>query len=289
MIALLREIRTPDQISESPSIRDLHEMLADEAIRSHTRLWFDRGDNLVAFALVYLMFHNLMFEMRADLYSTETANQIIAWGLSQIETPGASLRCGCRSDEPNRLNLLQRHHFQEEGWRSLSLARSLAEPIPTPVLPPGFQIRALEGTNEVEALVQIHRAAFGTPFMTVEGRLAMMNVPDYMPELDLVAVAPSGQLAAYCMCSIDHQENAYSGQLVGYTDPVATHPDFQRLGLGRALLETGAHLLKQRGMEKVALGTSSENVPMQQLAMSVGYRVESEKRWFAKVNSADSQ
>jgi hypothetical protein len=35
-------------------------------------------------------------------------------------------------------------------------------------------------------------------------------------------------------------------------------------------------------MEFAELGTSSENIPMQALAMSVGYRVDSEKRWFAK-------
>jgi hypothetical protein len=47
-----------------------------------------------------------------------------------------------------------------------------------------------------------HRAAFGTEYLTVEERLATMREPEYDPELDLLAVAPDGRLAAYCMCFI---------------------------------------------------------------------------------------
>jgi GNAT superfamily N-acetyltransferase len=68
----------------------------------------------------------------------------------------------------------------------------------------------------------------------------------------------------------------------GYTDPVATHPAFQRRGLARALLLTGLCLLKQRGVNTVVLGTSSENVAMQQVANSVGFRVQSTMLWFEK-------
>ena len=41
----------------------------------------------------------------------------------------------------------------------------------------------------------LHRDAFGTTRMTVEGRLAMMRDPEYRSELDLVAVAPDGSRA----------------------------------------------------------------------------------------------
>lgn len=84
------------------------------------------------------------------------------------------------------------------------------------------------------------------------------------------------------MCSISQEENARTGWNEGYTDPVATHPDFQRLELARALLLTGLHALKQRGMDTACLGTSSENVAMQQKALAVGFRVQSTTLWFSK-------
>ena len=55
----------------------------------------------------------------------------------------------------------------------------------------------------------------------------------------------------------------------------ATHPDFQRRGLARALLLTAWHELKQRGMHTAVLGTSSENLAMQQVAQSVGFFIRS--------------
>jgi mycothiol synthase len=102
-------------------------------------------------------------------------------------------------------------------------------------------------------VVVLHRAAFGTPHMTIEGQLSWMRMPEYDPTLDLVAVAPDGALAAYVLCSISEQENLLAGRRVGYTDSVATHPKFQRRGLAKALLVKGLNLLRQRGMEIAGL------------------------------------
>ena len=110
----------------------------------------------------------------------------------------------------------------------------------------------------------------------------MMHLPDYDAELDLVVAAPQGRLAAYCMCAIHREENKRSGRAEGFTDPVATHPDFQRRGLARALLLTGLNKLKQRGMDTAVLGTSSENLAMQQVAQSVGFFIRSKTLWFSR-------
>ena len=110
----------------------------------------------------------------------------------------------------------------------------------------------------------------------------MMRGPEYDPELDLLAVTPVGRFVAYCVCSISQQENIRTGRNEGYTDPIATHPEFQRQGLARALLLTGLRLLKERGMDTAVLGTSSENIPMQQAATAVGFRLQSTRLWFAK-------
>jgi mycothiol synthase len=166
---------------------------------------------------------------------------------------------------------------------TLHCARSLSDPIPEPRVPEGFGIRHVAGEHEAEALAALHRAAFGTENMTTEGRLSWMRTPDYDPELDLVAVAPDGTLAAYVFCSISEEENALSGREDGYTDPVATHPAFQRRGLARALLLTGFRLLKRRGVETAHTSTGSWNVAMRQTARSVGYRVESTTIFFKKL------
>jgi len=85
----------------------------------------------------------------------------------------------------------------------LQYARSLNEPISEYAFPPGFFLRHVEGEHEVESLVTLHRAAFGTENMTVEQRLAIMHAPQYERELDFVAVAPNGELSAFCICGFD--------------------------------------------------------------------------------------
>ena len=93
---------------------------------------------------------------------------------------------------------------------------------------------------------------------------------------------PDGILAAYCVCFIDGEENALTGQLHGYTDPIATHPDFQRRGLSKALVLAGLSLLKERHVQTACLGTSSDNVAMQLTAESVGFHVTKNVFWYNK-------
>jgi len=288
MIDLLIAVRPAERITDYPSIVDLQEMLGTPAIQANTRLWQDADGQLVGFAFVDA-YNNLLFEVAPQAAGGEIEPQMIAWGMECIqrarqERPGESitLDASCRDDDTGRIALLEQFGFVPQPVCSLHMTRPLNEPIPAPQAPDGFVVRHVAGEHEVEPLVALHRAAFGTENLTIEDRLSWMRVPEYDPELDLIVVAPDGTSAAYCMCSISKEENARTGRNEGYTDPVATHPAFQRRGLARALLLTGLHLLKQRGVDTAVLGTSSENVAMQQLAASVGFRVQSTKIWFEK-------
>ena len=130
---------------------------------------------------------------------------------------------------------------------SILMGRPLDGYIPDPVLPQGFAIRPMAGEAELEAYVTLHRAAFGTGNMTVQYRRTIMSAPDFIPELDLVAVAPNGDLAALCVCQVFADDSPRAdGRKEGWTDPVATHPAYQRLGLAKALMLHGMRLLRRR-------------------------------------------
>jgi ribosomal protein S18 acetylase RimI-like enzyme len=162
------------------------------------------------------------------------------------------------------------------------MARPLLEPIAAPSLPTGFTIRPLAGEAEVAARVALHRAAYRTHNMTVEEYLSDMQSSEYDPTLDLVAVAEDGRLAAFCTCSISAAENKITERRVGYTDPIGTHPDFQRQGLARAILLAGMRLLRERGMATAVLGTKSQNSAMVKTAESVGFTTQWSKVWLEK-------
>jgi len=292
MLDLLAAIRPAARMSDYPSMVDLHELLTLRNVQENTRLWLDAKGSMVGYAFVD-HYNNLQFEFDPHSAHPDIESEMVSWGVACIRRAmqehgeTLALDASCREDDTERIMLLERHGFVRLETRSLQMIRPLDLPIPEPQLPAGFMIRHAAGEQEVEALVALHRAAFGTENMTVEERLAMMRVPDYDAALDLLAVVPGGELAAYCLCSISREENERTGQHVGYTDPVATHPAYQRRGLAQALLLAGMRELKARGMEAAMLGTSSENAAMQRAAESVGFYVQSTTLWFTKAVSVN--
>jgi mycothiol synthase len=289
MIDLVKE-RPPARLTDFPGILDLQEMLAVPEIQAHTRLWFSAAGPLVCFAILDMDpdSGNLSFEVSPGWLGKGLEKELVAWvedHIRQTDPPvnrAFQLETSAPSADPDRIALLQELGFNRLEVGALHMERSLAEPIPQPHLPQGFIIRPLRGEAEAEAWVRLHRAAHGTELMTTEYKLGMMQTPYYDPAMDLVAVAPDGSLAAYCVCFISVEENALTGQSLGYTDPIATHPDFQRRGLSKALMLSGLALLKDRSMQTACLGTSSDNTAMQRTAESAGFHITGKTFRFSK-------
>jgi len=279
----MRELR--GRLASKSTIVDFDEQILLSSIRAATRVW-KQEDEIVGFAFVD-EYNNLWFETETEFASLdELETEMIGWGVTCLERRKAetgtdhSLDCTCNADDSHRLSILKKHGFILEPVRSLRYSRALNKPIPEYPLPAGFSIRCVRSKSEVEQLVALHRAAFGTNHMTVEYRLAMMNTPQYRRELDLVAVTPKDELSAFCVCGFDDPD-----QKIGYTDPIGTHPSYQRMGLGKALVSAGLLALKNAGVNAVRLGTSSENIAMQKLAGELGFVCVSEKAWLSKAVS----
>lgn len=281
MLDFLRQARPPERSDDYPSRVDLEELLAVPENQRLTRLWFDPAGALSAWAMLS-DYDSLLFDTLPAQLATSGA-EIVQWALENARgQTDDGLYASCLDDDNARIDFLTQHGFQPQPDSTLHYARRLDRPIPAPILPPGFIIRPLSGEAEAAAAADLHRAAFGTDYMTTENRLSMMRTSGYNPQMDLFAIAPDGRLAAYTMGSISTEANARTGHKIGYTDPVATHPDFQRLGLARALLLRAMQMLKERGMETAKLGTDSENLAMQKTAEGVGFVLESKTLRFQK-------
>ncbi|PKO12894.1 MAG: hypothetical protein CVU39_21535 [Chloroflexi bacterium HGW-Chloroflexi-10] len=270
-------------LGEQSTILDFEEHIQLSAVRATMRCW-KQGDQLLGFAYVD-EYNNLLFETIPVFEQLDQLeNEIVAWGVACIQKRNSeagehyTLDYCCGADHLPRLQMLERHGFKKESIRTLRYVRSMSAPVKAYPLPAGFSIRCVHGREEVEALVDLHRIAFGTDHMDVEERLAIMSTSYYSPDLDLLAIAPNGELAAFCICGFEDPT-----QLVGYTDPIGTHPQYQRLGLGKAILAAGLTALMSAGAQTVTLGTSSENTAMQKLAAVSGFICVEEKLWFSKI------
>jgi mycothiol synthase len=278
IIDLMAKVRSLEHLNDYPVKVDIEENLASAEIRSITRLWFEDGQP-VGWAYVD-EFNNLRWEIE-NRFEELIGAQIVEWGESCIrkafvQRESAALDASCREDYAERISFLERYGFRQTEETTIAMVRDLIKPLRQPELPQGFVIRPIAGIQEAEAVAAMHRAAFGTEYMTTENRLAIMNTSEYDPSLDLVIVAPNGIIAANCICSTNEQGKT------GSTDPIATHPRFQRMGLARALLLAGLRLLTERGMKSAHLGTSGDNIAMQKTAEAVGYTAEYKTSWFSK-------
>ncbi len=145
--------------------------------------------------------------------------------------------------------------------RKKPLAGTPDEPVR---LPPGFELRQLQAAEDLER----HRAAVKVVFRfedTADAYRSVQRAPSYIPELDLVAVSPQGEVAAFCSLWLDRVNN------IAEFEPVGTVPEYRRRGLAAALLATGANRLRAMGVAAVAVDSWSESPAANQLYAGAGF------------------
>jgi ribosomal protein S18 acetylase RimI-like enzyme len=155
-----------------------------------------------------------------------------------------------------RPELLARRGYAKDDWPEHQWQRRLDAPIPDAPLAPGYTIRALG--DGLELLERCYASGLG--FHEGDIRVAVDNrddptwyrniqtAPLYRRDLDLVAVAPDGAIAAFCTIWFDDVTRS------AYFEPVATVPAHQRHGLGRALLTEGLRRLQRIGALVAGVG-----------------------------------
>lgn len=128
--------------------------------------------------------------------------------------------------------------------------RDLQVPLPQKRAISGYTIRALGDGDELTARSWASWRAFhpDEPADAYEGwewYLNIQSAPLYRRDLDLVAVASGGEIAAFCTIFYDDFTRSAVCVLVG------TVPEHQRHGLGKALIAEGQLRLKSMGATRL--------------------------------------
>jgi hypothetical protein len=142
---------------------------------------------------------------------------------------------------------------------------SLPEPAPVAA---GFTIETLEGAVDRAAVYagisDCFGKAFGRDADGVPALLSLENNPMFRPELSVFARSPDGTIVAYCRGTAD-PHNGVCG-----IDPVCTDPDFQRLGLGKAVVQRCFANQRALGGRFSYIGSLPEPAPGTFLYRSLG-------------------
>lgn len=172
-------------------------------------------------------------------------------------------------DDDLRTRWLNLRGFEAGDYFMHAMTRDLDASLPEVTLPAGYQVRGLAGRHELRSRAAASHAAFGSirDFESYWPRYArFMHSPVYNPDLDIVAVAPDGQVAAFCIVWPDPVTG------VGLFEPVGTHSDFQRKGLGKAVVLEGLRRLKALGMTSALVCAESDNPAAKALYESAGFK-----------------
>lgn len=245
---------------------DLPYRLASWALDNpdNVRLW-ERDGRLAAWAILQTPFWTIDYALAPEA-GPDLHREVLAWadaraaGLVGMDFGRPLWFVAVRRDQTGRIRDLEalgfanQEHAPEDPYSQVMLARPASAPVPDEPLPPGFTIRPLAGAAEVEAYVALHRAVFESRNMTAGWRMRTLERPEYRPHLDLVAVAPDGTLAAFCITWLAPD---YPGGPAGQVEPLGVAEAYRSLGLGRAVLLEGLRRLYAAGVERVFVETDS--------------------------------
>jgi mycothiol synthase len=253
-------------------------------------LWWDDAGRLAAWSVLQTPFWCIDYALRSDA-DDGLYRELLAWadGRARAVAGTASGRpawfVNVFADQTQRMHDLEAASFADQSraakqpWSKVLLGRALDAELGELRLPAGVTIRPLAGAAEVRAYVALHRAVFGSENMTEAWRLRTLSAAGYASDLDLVAVAPAGQLIAFCICWVSQ---THDGTLTGQIEPLGVHEEWRGQGLGLALLQEELRRLRAHGASRALVETDNYRDAAFALYERAGFQALQDVRVFRK-------
>ena len=243
---------------------------------SNVAVWADTRGRLAAWAVLQAPFWTIDVAIRPEA-EDDLFPRVLDWidarARSAKGTPHErpSWYFDVFADQAGRLRCLEAAGYAcqadvgEDSWSRVLLRRE--GPAPSlPRLSAEFAVRPLAGRIELEKYVELHRATFESKNMTVDWRARTLTAPHYLSDSDLVAVAPDGRLAGFCIGWLLPQPDP-----VGQIEPLGIGREFREHGLGAALWAECVRRLAARGARTVLVETDTYRTPALGLYEGAGF------------------
>jgi ribosomal protein S18 acetylase RimI-like enzyme len=166
---------------------------------------------------------------------------------------GRSIAIWADSEDLIRQGILKERGYAQAGEVESQWRRDLDGPIPQVPVAEGYVVRSLGDQGEIPARSWASWRGFhpDQPDEKYEGWEWYRNIqrcPLYRRDLDIVAAAPGGSIAAFATCWYDDATRT------ACIEPVATVPEHQRRGLARAVITEGLRRLQCMGAQRAFIG-----------------------------------
>ncbi len=251
----------------------------------HIRLWFD-GEQLVGYAMLG---EDPSFDWQVfPAYEwCGIEEQAMAWGENLVselykedsQKWGGPIVSGARQDNNLRCAFLEHFGFHPGGeFSEVNMLRSFNKPIPNYVIPAGFMVRSVSDEDIANRADVQHEVwqPWSVGNVSEKDYALLMQLPGYQLDLDIIAVAPDGEIASYVNCWIDPVNK------IGDFGPVGARSAYRRMGLTRAVLIEGLRRMQAYGMNRVCVSTGVSNTPAKNLYESIGFKTVNQYIEFVK-------
>jgi ribosomal protein S18 acetylase RimI-like enzyme len=256
------------------------------ALPGSTFLWEADGQTL---GWVMAEGGNVDVFFRPELRGTPEAAAMVDWGIRRMAEASAPDDLAIRFNSVRENDRFLIDHLEDRGFapqeRCLVHHSLPLERLPRTEAPAGYTVRGMAGEHEAASRARASRAAFQTkkPWEAyLENYVKFTHSPVYDRELDVVAVDREGEIGAFAICWMDPVSK------IGLFEPVGTHPDHQRRGLGRSVLLEGMRRMAERGMRTAEVSTYSDNPAALGLYRSLGFRIDANLLTYGKPITAPS-
>jgi GNAT superfamily N-acetyltransferase len=232
-----------------------------ESVEKGMALW-ETSDRRIIAVLNHLGNSELRLHVHPQFRSAEIENEMLAYAeenfYTEIKDGGRFIYVPIFADDIQRQETAaQRVYKKIPGWGH-HYRRDLIGPIPDTPIPAGYTIRSMGTLEEHPARSWASWRAFHNdePDENYDGDYSwyqnLQSAPLYRRDLDVVAAAPDGSIAAFCTCFFDDYTRSAVTVLVG------TAVEHWRRGLGKAVITEGMRRLKELGCTRVFATATDE-------------------------------
>lgn len=263
------------KLEDNYSLEDLRIELSspDFDTERDLRVWHDSEDRLVAFGQMWVpkggkdLDGYLYWRVHPEARHSGIEENLFSWAQERMLEVGrergmaAKIRATARDFDAYSRSVVEAHGMEPVRYW-FRMARPLDEPVPEAQFPEGYTLRHTS-EEDLEAWVECYNQSFIDHWthhpLTIENHKHWLTDSKYRPDLDLVAIAPDGTIAAFCFCLIDPDSNKRNNRSEGWIDMLGTRRSHRKIGLGTAMLLAGMSKLKAEGIEQAMLGVDAEN------------------------------
>ena len=207
------------------------------------RSWLDATGELAAFAILYPHWESFDLQVAPDLRFGEKHSRIFRFCeretlrlAKEFGMSFANMVVEVGEDAAGAAEFAEAHGYRRDKL-CLSMTRHDLAELPDAPLPAGFCFHQATAAD-AERLAEVHNHSFSNKW-DAQSYAAVFNAPHL--EAEWVVRAPDGRFAAFTNLWVDEVNRSL------LFEPVGTHEDFRRRGIGKALM---VHALRRMQAER---------------------------------------